>query len=306
MRLQSQKETERCSQARDGFTLTELLVVIAIIAILSALGSWGVFAMISSRQKSNTELTIRVVDKLLQNRWAAVIADAKKETPSIEVMNLAGGDAERARVIWVKARLVEAFPMTYKDCSTDPNTVVNKYILPASRRKTHFNKYQQSLGSLTGGAAGESSACLLAALMTLQADATSIDDQIKYAIAPTDGTNKVNILVDSFGLPLLFQRFTTGGPIQAVNPAAPGSRNFKFADPTDPDGKLLTSGWYNNVPPVLPMPLRTKYESDFLHTISLNSGVNAAYVLPVITSAGKDGNPATTGDNIYNFMLRGD
>ena len=50
-----------------------------------------VYAWIATRQKNNTEATVRVVNKMLQDRWTKVIADARKETPSPAAVQLAGG-----------------------------------------------------------------------------------------------------------------------------------------------------------------------------------------------------------------------
>jgi len=287
-------------EARKAFTLTELLVVIAIIAILSALGAWGVFAMIGTRQKSSSEVSMRVINKMMQDRWAAVVADAKKETPSPQVMNLANNDVERARVIWVKVRLIEAFPVRYAETSTG-TTVVSTYILPASRRKPHFAKYQQTLGSLTGGTPGESSACLLMALKTLQADSVAVDEQLKPAIASTDGTNAINTLIDGWNRPIVFERFYIGAP----NPAPAASRNAKFGDPNDNDGRLLTGGWYKTIPAGMATLVRNTFEKDFGYTISPDNGLTASYVIPKIASSGRDGQFGTP-DDIYSFMLRGD
>src|SRR5262245_17102356 len=104
---------------RSGFTLLELLVVIAIIAILAALTLRGTFQVIESRHVSNTETMMRTVNQTLAKHWAQVEADARKETgiPQL-VINLAKNDSglddmERARVIWIKFRLMEAFPISY-------------------------------------------------------------------------------------------------------------------------------------------------------------------------------------------------
>src|SRR4051812_34142602 len=93
---------------RHGFTLVELLVVIAILGILASLVSIGAFVMVGRRHANNTQATIRVINKLMQDRWTAVIADSKKERPSSYVMTMANNDMEHAKVIWVKVRLMEA------------------------------------------------------------------------------------------------------------------------------------------------------------------------------------------------------
>jgi prepilin-type N-terminal cleavage/methylation domain-containing protein len=294
-------------KTRFGFTLVEILVVIAIIGILAALTSAGVFVTIGIQQRRNTVNTIQVLDKILHNRWNETINKAKQETPSPQVMALAGGDNARARVLWAKVRLVEAFPQTYAELSpTDPKTIVNYYV-PVKDQKTHFKKYQSLAFGKTGGP-NESAACLLMALKTLGADGVAIDDQLKYAITE-DGTNKINMLIDSWGRPLRFTRFDISLPATA-NPAQSG-KALNFADPVDPEGSLLNLSWY-------PSPLRAQYESGAVggvpgvvfpfHVIARVppppvQSAQAFYVIPTIASNGKDGT-AGNADDIYNHQLR--
>ncbi len=316
--------TQRQWTRRDGFTLIELLVVIAIIAILASMVSLGVFAMLTNRTKSNTEATVRVLHKMLQTRWATVVAEAKKESPSPAALALAGGDLERARVIWIKVRLCEAFPIAYKELNpTDPTTIVNIFI-PANKVKPHFSKYRTSITALAATKPEtEPSACLLLALRTLQADGTSVDDQLKNSIKDTDG-DSIPELVDAWGRPLAFFRFPWNNSVlQAANPAAANSASAKFADSTDPMGKLLDNklpmNWYKDTTPFNPPTetrARRKIFEDTFHPIMVTATGNAYYTTPVITSAGKDGimdnilDFSSTGpgsaDNINSFQLRGD
>jgi prepilin-type N-terminal cleavage/methylation domain-containing protein len=314
-------------RARRGFTLVELLVVIAIIAILVALGAWGTMAMIGRQQTRNTEATIKTLNKLLQDRWKAVITDARKETPSAAAKALANGPAgnldssgQRAQVIMIKARLMEAFPMRYNEAT--PAGVVNTFL---PQHKSYFAKYLTSLGPNTGGGAGESSACLLAALNAVQAEGgVGIEDQIKFAVSSGDGVNpNISVLTDAWGNPLSFFRFpTNNADLQAANPATAGSRSARFADPVDTEGSLLNSTWYNS-PAVFSGPTfpaawqkqtpRQVFESSF-HVIA-RPGVSpmaAFFTVPVIVSAGPDGklgvNPdlspvAGSADNIFSFKL---
>ncbi len=311
--------TERNCPRREGFTLVELLVVIAIIAVLASMVILGVFAMIGNRTKSNTEANVRVLHKMLQTRWAAVIADAKKETPSPAAQSLAAFDLERARAIWIKVRLAEAFPISFSELESDPKKVVNivNTYIPANKLKPHFTKYRTTITAYPAvPGPTESSACLLMALRTLQADGLAIDDQMKNAVVDTDGDG-IPELIDGWGRPLAFFRFPwNDSALQAANPTAGNSAAGKYSDPTDPFGKLLDnkqpSNWYKTTSPV---NFRAIFESTF-HPIMVTATNNAYYTTPVIASAGKDGlmmlngDLSSTGtgsaDNILSFQLRGD
>jgi prepilin-type N-terminal cleavage/methylation domain-containing protein len=300
-------ELRRSSRGRLGFTLVELLVVIAIIAILASLAAYAVIAMMGRQQTRNTESTIKTVNKLLQDRWSHVIAEARKESPSPKVQMLAGGDLERAQVIWVKVRLAEAFPIAYKEMNpADPTTIVNTYITAPAKIKPHFAKYRATVKVYppTPGPT-ESSACLLMALKTLQTDAgVSLEDQMKFAIADTNGDG-INELVDAWGTPLAFYRFAwNNAKLQAANPATPGSRNFKYSDPIDTGGTLMNDSWGS----------RPMFEAQFQLQVKNTTG-NANFVIPVIVSAGPDGElglgpdlsvvkTSTEADNIYSFKLK--
>lgn len=124
---------------RRAFTLVEMLVVIAIIGILAALTTVGVSKIIGIQRASNTEGTIRTVYKVLNEHWATVIADAQKESgldiPNQTMNAIFGADAtgERNRIIWVKMRLMEAFPVSYLDI-VNPYPYASK-IIPLTMRK---------------------------------------------------------------------------------------------------------------------------------------------------------------------------
>src|SRR5262245_1092532 len=94
--------------SRAAFTLVELLVAISIITILGALVAAGAMSWISGQSRRNTETAMRTLHKALHQHWDAVIDEAKKEKiiPP-QVMTLADNNPERARVIWIKIRLME-------------------------------------------------------------------------------------------------------------------------------------------------------------------------------------------------------
>ncbi len=165
-------------------------------------------------------------------------------------------------------------------------------------------------------------------------------DALGRFIADTDNDG-VKEIVDGFGQPLQFYRFAfgtsplaTGLPdptpyangIQGLNPAPPGSKTSRLADPLDPGGRLLSwaisGSGYAQVFGTVAHPIATPAST-------------AYYVIPVLMSAGPDGqlgfqlprvtlfnaapppngtggmnppdptNAAFEADNIYSFNLKG-
>src|SRR5262245_767507 len=137
--------SSRCADRR-GFTLIELLVVLSIIAVLISLTAAAVLKFMWVGPGKATDSTIRAVKSRLENQWNAVADQANKEnipagTLTMIVQNLAGADAEtnfRARVIYVKLRLRQSFPVNFAEVIT-PSTA---YTLPP------LNEYMTYLGRL--------------------------------------------------------------------------------------------------------------------------------------------------------------
>ncbi len=320
---------------RRAFTLVEILVVIAIIAILAALASYAVFAMVGNQQSRNTNATIKVVNKVLQSHWQFVVKQASDDvyiSPAVIALAQPDPNGDRAKVLWVKFRLMEAFPQSYADV-TSPfvynfPTAANPYI-PATDAtgnpiRRYIAAYQKNLvappfvAANTYNGAGpvpgtQSAACLLMALAVNRGGNALSQDQIGYAVADTDNDG-VKELVDAWSprsplVPFWFKRFdttqsfNTGQGLQLVNPAAnvAGAKNAKFADALDPEGTLLNPAWYGTA--AVPTASRTIFETN-VHVIETSAGSgNANYVIPSIASAGKDG-VFGTPDDIISTLLR--
>jgi prepilin-type N-terminal cleavage/methylation domain-containing protein len=291
---------------RRGFTLNELLVVIAIIGVLAALTSVAVFGLIGTRTQRNTETAMQTVNKALQQHWSFVVAEAKKDTVPDTVKTLAGGDMERARVIWTKLRLAEAFPQSYAEINDPANGVyiaLGASIPNASRKYSSSYKLASKGLKVAKDPTTESGACLLMALSVSRGGNQLSPDSLSGGIADTDGDG-LKEFVDGWGKAIAFFRFpTNNAALQAANPAPAGSKGAKFADPIDPNGTLLNPSWTG----------ATAFETTF-HKIAASPGV-AFYVIPTLVSAGKDGqfglnadlsvnNSAQSGNNVYSFNLR--
>ncbi|MFO0863702.1 MAG: type II secretion system protein [Gemmataceae bacterium] len=291
-------------QRRSGFTLIELLTVIAIIGVLGALVTAGVFQWINSQKVRNTESTIRAVYPTLRSHWGEVVADAKKEAIPDAIMTFAGGDPDRARVIWIKTRLMEAFPVRYSEVQNAYTSAPLNMIVPASRRR-YMASYQVALNGKTSpnDPATESSILLLQALSVKRAGGSLPIDNLGNAaqIKTNDG---MRALIDGWGTPIRFYRFATGNTALEASKPAPG-------DPLDPKGTVLNPSW------------QTTNGANFQAWYHRFNGTSAWYSIPVLASAGKDGqfglnagtaapyddfsidsaNAGKETDNLYSYKL---
>lgn len=329
---------------RAAFTLVELLVVIAIIGVLSALVAAAVTRVIPNQQVRNTERTIRKLNGELQAHWRAAIedaqADVKRFGANLPTMQLAGGDAERAKVLWIKLRLVQQFPMSFWEMVNPGQAVVGGQAvaggspLPSfmAADPSYLKKLQvagintNTLQPIPGinptaplapvgavlPAMDELSACLFIALTAKGHRGKATQEDSFNADERGTAASGLPILVDSWRKPIGFARW----PIDPTG-----------TDPLDSTKRLLDPSWNNGnqgnqfpLTPSLAVPLVPLVETIIKHPLhSGNSTTNWTsadfFLTPVIFSAGLDGKfgvtyyltpdgTGTDGDNIYSYLLK--
>jgi prepilin-type N-terminal cleavage/methylation domain-containing protein len=254
---------------RGAFTLIELLVVVTIIAALAALTASASMKFIEVQQNNNTQSTLDRTQGALNNAWSKVKDQAYKETipPTVAAYiqsNLAGTDPNatgRTRVIYVKLKLRQAFPMNF-------NEALNPAPLPAL---PGYVTYLNSLG-VTGstGAVYESSACLLMALQRgVSGAGINPEDLTKGGAA--GNANGIPYLTDAWNRPIYFSRFPAGCPVLNPNGAQAGAN-----DPGDPQGYLQTPQWGTTYGPA--------FQALTLQTIA--TGNTSFKLAPMVASGG--------------------
>jgi prepilin-type N-terminal cleavage/methylation domain-containing protein len=330
----------RCSRVRDAFTLTELVVSMLIIGLLVGLAAAAVGRYIAVSQATATGVTIRKVYGRLHAQRATVVKAAESEdmlktvgsSVLSQIQTAAGYSqsspiqdwAARTRVIYVKLRLRQEFPMTFAEA-------LNPAPLPPKQA------YVKAFTGLTAGQSYESAACLLRAVtrgrdgQAISAD-TYGTGNVKNFSDPSTGAS-IPALVDGWGTPLAFYRWPWGNSevdslAQAVQPGKSGSPATPNAsivrDPEDPLGLLMNMNWYAGAG-------RSTFEG-WCHAVTNSSASGtqapqyAYYMIPVIVSAGPNSQLGLTpqtkttappyspgpmdpdgtnndSDNIYSFRL---
>jgi prepilin-type N-terminal cleavage/methylation domain-containing protein len=303
---------------RSGVTLIELLVVMAIIGTLAALTVGAVVKVRASQEKSFTETTISKLASALDQQWKAVMDQAREEPIPPAVIAMANNDPRRAKVIYTKLRLQQEFPINFW-VAINPTRTQNVGVVAKPSYAVALNGMNPSQ---TNPAAWESSACLYMALKQGRRGMAAFnpDDAVdanfirSASVAlPGGGSANFKYFVDVWGNPLRLYDFPTG--CQELN--NPPYVNTVLAasqrDPQDPEGTLSDPAWNssaNNNVLVFNAALHA------LVAPGTQPPKNAAfYLIPVIASAGKDGNwgidardmtPTSddANDNIYSFRLR--
>jgi type II secretory pathway pseudopilin PulG len=321
--MNMQRSRVHGASQRASFTLLELVIVITIILSLITLGAAAAMRFIGVQQRSVTETTISKVYSLLDRAWKAVVSDALKEPIpsqySNTVLQLAGNNSRRARVIWVKLRLMQQFPTSYYE-------ILNPQILPSPYKTalsqvgitTAVGPYANPPLTLSQeGFKAESSACLLLALSEArQGINISPDDLGAITTGDVNGDGLREIL-DGWGRPIVYYRWPWGNPdVTSLNPALPGSRQYSSlqpqvlgnSDPQDPEGLLMDPNWWNTLGGPAPRSQLTAFENAF-HLVSFSNpgpafpswpqagnpgqwnltGPFSYYTIPVVASAGADG-----------------
>lgn len=229
---------------RGAFTLIELMVVTAIIAALAALTAGAVMKFVEVQQRNNTQSTLDRTQGQLAKAWSRVKHQAYTETipSSVDTWirgNVAGSDANaagRVRIIYVKLKLRQAFPMNFTEVLTQSGPIP-----PLQVYSTYLTKL--GVNPATIPYQYQSSACLLMALQRGVSGAGLNPEELTKGGA-AGNYNGLPYLADAWGRPIFFARFPTGCPLLNPNSLPQIGAN----DPGDPQGLLNDGTWAKLMP----------------------------------------------------------
>lgn len=313
-------------RGRRAFTLVELLIVISIIALLAAVTAGAAYRLKQSQDKSFTETTLAKLASALDAHWKVTIDAARREYDALPVpirqnlIALADNQGanmpqphprrdDRARLIYVKLRLKQEFPVAFAMAkSPDPTA---GYLPPTKvpgvpGQWTGKPAYVKAVSSGSIPSVDkQSSALLVMALEQARAGvtATPVDQLVGSQFLRTE--NGFRYLVDAWGEPLQFYAFPAY-PVTIDGSSGPSTTDLdilrrdasagwaKFADeekdPQDPQQLLILD----------PRPTAARWVASAAFEALVYPQVkpNAAWgagrpfnrkMVPVIVSAGPDG-----------------
>jgi prepilin-type N-terminal cleavage/methylation domain-containing protein len=317
------------TSARAGVTLLELLVVMMIIATLASLIFSAVFTVRESQIKSSAETLVQKLASALEQQWMGAIDQIREEPVPNWALTMANNDPRIAKVIYLKARLKQEFPVSfyqaiYPNANYGPQagTPVNYMTTGGASdlppKPAYLKALQPLIGSMqipavAGGvpvpADYESSALLYLALSQGRRGQAAFnpDENVGPTAIQTRTVGGVvfKIFVDPWGNPIRFWAFPYGNTELNAAPYLQNtfSQNQQSPDPQDPEQALL--GFSS--------PVNTAF-TKMVHPLQMPSPLHM--LIPVVGSIGKDGQSGVdpfdmtsdgtvaSNDNIYSYRLR--
>jgi prepilin-type N-terminal cleavage/methylation domain-containing protein len=238
------RPTQTARRDRSAFTLVELLVVIAIIGLIAALIVGATMRVIGVQAQKNTQTLVQKIGYSLNQQISALYSKASVEPPydltgqcpasATNIMNMAGGDARRARVIWGKLRLKQQFPMSFAE-ALNPDGGAG-LIAPEPAYKV----VAPLVGTMTPQQ--EQAVCLYLALKNNRSGASFDPDTLSPQELANTNTPGVKYLTDAWKAPLQFYRWPATNDPNGY-PNSPQACPPSFLDNQDPEGLLSDNAW---------------------------------------------------------------
>lgn len=225
---------------RRAFTLMELLVTISIIGVLFALGAAAVGKFWSAQQTSSTRKLLHRLDMMLRTQITTTNDRAMQQGGwPASVDALAGGDPDKARVLWLKLRLKQKYPSTFAEVFNP----APGFLSPVPAYVEYLRQYGITAANVAAQPlAHQSAACLL---MALSIGPDAIAEEELGVGGSTKTINGVPCLVDSWGNPLTFTRWPSGEAGTGASIFFTQGYLGGYTDPADPKNVLIP--WANSV-----------------------------------------------------------
>src|SRR5262249_11316439 len=270
--------------------------------------------------QKNTETMLRKLHDGTQQQWSEACKQFRTGQAPGSAVTLAGVDptGKRAQVIWLKLQLRREFPMSYAEIIRP--SAVNGVDLVTPADLPPISSYVRALNGRTAAIdpATESAACLLIALQNHPHSNMKFNAEESLgasAIKDTDGDG-IPEIVDGFGKPILFYRWTCLNP-DIMQIALDKGMKTLARDPEDPDHTLMNATWQQTTNG---QTTNVAIFQALCHPItdSAVGGQGAPlsyYSIYAIVSSGKDGIPgvgaflsissaADANDNLYSFKVK--
>ena len=314
----------KSTPARAGVTLVELLVVMLIIATLASLVLSAVITVRDAQMKNFTESLVNKLASALEQQWNAAVDQIREEPVPNWALSMGNGDPRIAKVIYLKARLKQEFPVSfyqaiYPNANFGPQagTPVTYMTSGGAADLPPKATYQKALAPLIGSALipamgtavptpqdFESSALLYLSLSQARRGQAGFnpDENIEATAIQTRTVGGVTfkIFVDSWGNPIRFWACPYGNGELNAAPYLQNtfSQNQQSPDVQDPDQALV------------------RFTSVAFAKMVHPLGTSLHNLIPVVGSIGRDGlsgvdpfdmtsdGTAGSNDNIYSYRLR--
>ncbi|MDY3552350.1 prepilin-type N-terminal cleavage/methylation domain-containing protein [Gemmata sp. JC717] len=286
----------RGRSARQAFTLIELLVVISIIGLLTGLIVAGTMKFKDVSRVNAADAQVTKYQQALEAEYNFVVQKCHKEGPPDLVITYCGGNVERAKAVHTAASLRINFPETFAEAEAAASFSINGYQYNVKNTFASVRGIASATPASTTSipTANEQKAILLYLIVKEKATAgtgNDTDASGEYRTV-TFGTKSLTLIIDSFGSPLVYNRWARGGELE--NPPYVAQSSATTKDPLDPRG--LVSAWSG---------------LSSLNTIA-DLGFNNQNRLPTVVSSGRNkifenfGGDDRVGYRLSRFGAKGD